>query len=882
MPITITYLGTLTGTTDGSSFSLGNVSPSADGLLVVVTGGRRTADANLVISSVSIGGTNGFQCTATAAGNSPSAIYAREVAAGTRAISVTWNTTAIHCWASCYLIEGYHSKYPYYTYQARRTSSGSVNTIPLEFPENGGAVYGNLHATDQTAEWSNATEHYDQNLEAGARWSSASKTASGSNTETITLAGSATTGSMIGAVWQPSGNGPWTILATSAQKNPSGNSVASCTINSTGANLIVALASTNGGITSVTDNQGNTWTAGTLYDGIFEVRFYYCIDPTTSASHTITVNGSYPACSVLAASATGTISFEAQNGNLSGGSTIATGSITPTVDDCLVLIGISANAVPTNLNRGFKLFSIDSAGSESVTGGIGYLNQDYALAINPTWTMSGSTSAANIIAFKVTADGTTLTPDPVSAKVSSLNTSVILGSITRTPAASASKSSTVNPSALQGSLTLSPNTFVRAASVNPFVPGGGVTLTPAAIAALAATVNPSLTLGSLTLSPVTSGRSASVNPATILGSLSLSPSTFARVASINPSILGSGITLTPSPSAFRSASVNPFTRLGSILLNPGLSSARSASVNPSTSLGAINLSPIAFVRAASINPTILGSGVTITPSPSAAVLLTLNPSIVLSSLAFAPTPIESRIGTTNPFTVLGSISLVPAAIFARTYTPPYGDVFTPDPISARASTINPIIVIPHPEPGEGYYRSPYYSYVYYTYPYFGQDMPTPFEAYGITLRKMIAQLISDGIANDQFVRNDFTVIETYLPLIKLHELVKNSPNGRVYVGNMPNDQENVSRRNTAKMEVGILLGFQHGKLDIEDITTLDEYVSLVEQLEFVCRGFQPEYYSWSRTECMKDENGVPYAYNNIANQGVFEAYFVLYYNLIVV
>jgi hypothetical protein len=178
----------------------------------------------------------------------------------------------------------------------------------------------------------------------------------------------------------------------------------------------------------------------------------------------------------------------------------------------------------------------------------------------------------------------------------------------------------------------------------------------------------------------------------------------------------------------------------------------------------------------------------------------------------------------------------------------------------------------------------YFSSVYYGSPYFAypQGMsPTPFEGYAITLRKLIAAVITDGKEADQFLFNNFTVEETHLQYEDLVTLNKDHPNGKLYLSALPFDQENISRSNAARQTVPVLIGFVKGNVKHTSLAQIDTLVSFVEQVQYVLRAIDPARYSWARTDAIKDENGVPYGSPQLVQQGVFESYFIPHYHLVV-
>lgn len=184
-------------------------------------------------------------------------------------------------------------------------------------------------------------------------------------------------------------------------------------INTTGANLIVISASWFIGTTAevtISDSNGNTWTAltGSTGGGTWRNRLYYCSSPVVGSGHTFTATGASTA-SVIAVQAWSNMStsspFDQQNGGSNASSsTVATGSITPSQANTVVILGYT-----TNNNRSFSSFSDGTYTSSdtqagvggTATGGMGYKILTSASAQNITITFSGAcTNAARIASFK--------------------------------------------------------------------------------------------------------------------------------------------------------------------------------------------------------------------------------------------------------------------------------------------------------------------------------------------------------------------------------------------------------------------------------------------------------------------------------------------------
>lgn len=178
-------------------------------------------------------------------------------------------------------------------------------------------------------------------------------------------------------------------------------------VDTTGANLIVlSLSCLAGASLTVSDSKGNTWTAlTTRNDSIGQETLYYCLAPIVGASHTFTAtSGSQTFPSLYAAafsSGTPSPSLDQQNGGTTTStSTVASGSITPTVSKSLIVSGLEFfNGGLPSVNSGLTITDrIDSVGGQWFGGAMAYLIQSTAAPVNATWSNAGFQNAAAAIA----------------------------------------------------------------------------------------------------------------------------------------------------------------------------------------------------------------------------------------------------------------------------------------------------------------------------------------------------------------------------------------------------------------------------------------------------------------------------------------------------
>jgi hypothetical protein len=181
-------------------------------------------------------------------------------------------------------------------------------------------------------------------------------------------------------------------------------------IDTSGADLLVMVVGYFTTPTSVSDSKGNTWTALTekTGGGSPRVRIYYAWNPTSvGTGHTFTVTqaGSLlGACVVQAYAGAKTASdpFD-QESNASANGNITLGSLTPSVDDCLLVTGLSNDAMSaatTSINGSFTIQGFqDHVGGTSFGAGHADLIQTTAAAASPTWSNSASACVAVMAVF---------------------------------------------------------------------------------------------------------------------------------------------------------------------------------------------------------------------------------------------------------------------------------------------------------------------------------------------------------------------------------------------------------------------------------------------------------------------------------------------------
>lgn len=185
-------------------------------------------------------------------------------------------------------------------------------------------------------------------------------------------------------------------------------------IDTTGADFLVAAIGAEGtvGTVTITDTlsgvpTANTWTPLTYYRDSGTTKWtqlYYCFPSSVGADHVFfiaTGNVNYPVIAVEAFSGGTTASVDQETGlaQASGTSTIQPGSLTPSVNDCLLVTCLNTAGTPSvTVDSSFTKTTSINEGASNDAIYMGYLIETTATAKNPTWTASGGSAIATAFA----------------------------------------------------------------------------------------------------------------------------------------------------------------------------------------------------------------------------------------------------------------------------------------------------------------------------------------------------------------------------------------------------------------------------------------------------------------------------------------------------
>lgn len=201
----------------------------------------------------------------------------------------------------------------------------------------------------------------------------------------------------------------YTLINTKAGTFGSGGGTTG-TVDTSGADFLVVVVNYHSsftGATPLSDSKGNSWTLmRSEVASPDTVRVYWCTPGSNvGTGHTFSTTTGFSNIFAYAFSGSRTASSPAdqQNGGNANAASVASGSITPSANDCLVISaygGFNPGAAPTITTggSGFTVptgFSIATGTSEA--GASAYKIQTTASAENTTWTSTSSVWSASII-----------------------------------------------------------------------------------------------------------------------------------------------------------------------------------------------------------------------------------------------------------------------------------------------------------------------------------------------------------------------------------------------------------------------------------------------------------------------------------------------------
>jgi hypothetical protein len=203
------------------------------------------------------------------------------------------------------------------------------------------------------------------------------------------------------------GAGPYVLIAHTFGQCSGAfcSSLTTSAINTTGADLIVVMQEGNAGISAMSDSKSNSWIqAPTSENTGPTLRILYAKNPTVGSGHTFTSNPNGAVSMAVAAfsGANLTSPFDTDSGaKQASGTTLQPGSITPSMDNELIVFGTGDSWTGTaSVDIGSILDQGPFVSNTHFALAFAYQIQTSKTAINPTFTFSNARSAAIIAAFK--------------------------------------------------------------------------------------------------------------------------------------------------------------------------------------------------------------------------------------------------------------------------------------------------------------------------------------------------------------------------------------------------------------------------------------------------------------------------------------------------
>lgn len=196
------------------------------------------------------------------------------------------------------------------------------------------------------------------------------------------------------------------LVASVSAGSANTTSVTTGAIDTTGATILAAVVSHFDLTNTLSDSNGNIWTATTLRQAASsKAQLFYVLNPAVGSGHTFTVSGAgatYPTLTVLAFSLASP-AYHSENGAFVSATTMSSGVVTPPTAPALVVSGLVCGGSPTSVSGGGLVIAENVAfsGGLHMGGAIAWELQNPAAARDALWAWSGTASAAaaTIVAF---------------------------------------------------------------------------------------------------------------------------------------------------------------------------------------------------------------------------------------------------------------------------------------------------------------------------------------------------------------------------------------------------------------------------------------------------------------------------------------------------
>jgi len=137
-----------------------NCTIASAGLLIVGVAAMTSAGIDRNVTSITIGGVESLVAnTATPIADQSTAIGAREMAAGTHSVVVTFSGNQQACMLAHWLATAYNNPVAYDS--DKKSEYSAAKTLNVDVPERGFAICMHVHWTNAGTTWTGATERFD-------------------------------------------------------------------------------------------------------------------------------------------------------------------------------------------------------------------------------------------------------------------------------------------------------------------------------------------------------------------------------------------------------------------------------------------------------------------------------------------------------------------------------------------------------------------------------------------------------------------------------------------------------------------------------------------------------------------------------------------------
>jgi hypothetical protein len=205
----------------------------------------------------------------------------------------------------------------------------------------------------------------------------------------------------------------WTFITNTAAGGTA-SSVTTSSIDTTGATLLVVGinrdASTNA--FNLSDNKGNSFIFLNQVDqGVARCALFYSIPTSVGSGHTFTNTGTNNFSSLFVLAFSGDRDqkiIDAVVKSNASSTTVSPGSITPTLNDSLLVTGLSISGAgtPISIDSSFtETNELDFSSGNYYGGAMAYKIQTTGSAETPTWTRTNSNPMASVmVSFRLSPD----------------------------------------------------------------------------------------------------------------------------------------------------------------------------------------------------------------------------------------------------------------------------------------------------------------------------------------------------------------------------------------------------------------------------------------------------------------------------------------------